>query len=59
MTTRLWAVLVILGTLLAGPVLCAEEHPAAQTTVNLPPDLLNLLRAEMREIAGGIQGIGL
>jgi hypothetical protein len=36
----------------------AEPH-SPQDNIALSPDVLNLLRAEMREIAGGVQGVAL
>jgi cytochrome c556 len=36
----------------------AEPH-AQQDGISLSPDVLNLLREEMREIAGGVQGVAL
>lgn len=36
----------------------AEPH-TSQHSIVLSPDVLNLLRAEMRDIAGGVQGIAL
>lgn len=37
----------------------AAESQAKHQDIELTPDLLNLLRAEMREISGGVQGIAL
>jgi cytochrome c556 len=36
----------------------AEPH-TQQDSISLSPDVLNLLREEMREIAGGVQGVAL
>jgi len=52
--------LVIIASLFAGSAsTCAEEGNAPNQSVNLSPDLLELLRAEMREITSGIQGMAL
>ncbi|MCI0506140.1 MAG: cytochrome c [Gammaproteobacteria bacterium] len=60
MTIKILAMLVVIGSLFPG---FANTHAAELDTprqdVRLPPDLLNLLREEMREIAAGIQGIAL
>lgn len=37
----------------------AEEQHPPNHEINLSPGLFNLLRAEMREIAGGVQGLAL
>jgi len=60
MTNKLLATIIAIGCLAAVPVPTnAAEPPAPHQDIKLSPDLLNLLRAEMREIAGGIQGIAL
>lgn len=60
MTTKLLAAIIIVGSLVAGVVhISAEEPLPPHHEVELSPDLLNLLRAEMRELAGGVQGVAL
>lgn len=46
-----------IASLFAIAVLAAHAADTPSSSIKLTPDLLNLLRAEMREIAGGIQGI--
>lgn len=60
MTNKLLAILFGIGSLAVVPVHtnAAEPHISGQD-VKLSPDVLNLLRAEMGEIAGGVQGIAL
>lgn len=60
MSKKLLATIIVIGSLAAVPVhtYAAEPH-APQQDIRLSPDLLNLLRAEMLEIAGGVQGIAL
>ncbi|MGD8742818.1 MAG: cytochrome c [Granulosicoccaceae bacterium] len=60
MATKLLATILVIGSLSPAHVntYAAEPH-APHQDVQLSPDLLNLLRAEMREIAGGVQGIAL
>jgi cytochrome c556 len=60
MSNKLLAAIIIIGSLGAVSVhtFAAETH-AARQDLTLSPDLLNLLRAEMTEIAGGAQGIAL
>ena len=50
----------LIGSLIAitEPASAAEANSTPQD-VTLSPDLLNLLRAEMREISGGVQGMAL
>lgn len=60
MSSKLLATIVVIGCLAAVPVhTYAAEPLAPHQGIELSPDLLNLLRAEMREIAGGVQGIAL
>ena len=51
---------ILVGSLIAGSeyAYSAEPHLATKD-VKLSPELLNLLRAEMREISGGVQGMAL
>jgi cytochrome c556 len=60
MKTKLLAAIVVIGGFVAGlaNTYAAEGHIPDQG-VRLSPDLLNLLRAEMREITSGIQGVAL
>jgi len=54
------AIIVLIGGLVAGSASSwAAEAPAPAHAVKLSPALLELLRAEMREIASGVQGIAL
>lgn len=57
MKTKLLAAIII-SCLIAGSasIYSAEDH-ATKQTVHLSPDLLNLLREEMRAIASGVQGV--
>jgi hypothetical protein len=60
MMTRLLTVIIALGSLLAtNGELVAEEPHASHHEITLSPDLLSVLRAEMREIAEGVQRITL
>ncbi len=60
MVTRLFAMLLVVGGLAAGALSTyAEGPPAPHQGVELSPPLLDLLRAEMQEIAGGVQDIAL
>lgn len=60
MKTQLLAVFVVSCSLVAGSANTrAAEDQAAHQAVELSPDLLELLRAEMREIADGVQGVAL
>jgi cytochrome c556 len=60
MTTRLLAILLVFGSLIAGQVNTPAAEPQdADQDVRLSPELLKLLRAEMREISAGVQGIAL
>ncbi|MGB5472153.1 MAG: hypothetical protein WBQ78_01590 [Gammaproteobacteria bacterium] len=60
MFSKLLALSIVIGSLAAVPVYtCAAEPDAPHQGIALSPDLLNLLRAEMREIAGGVEGIAL
>jgi cytochrome c556 len=60
MRIKLLAVIVIIISLTAGS---ASTYPAEGNaqyqSVNLSPDLLDLLRAEMRDITSGVQSIAL
>lgn len=60
MTNKLLAIIIVIGSLAANSVhtYAAEPH-APRQDIKLSPDLLNLLRAEMGEIARGVQGIAL
>lgn len=57
---KLLGIMIIIGGLatFSAPTHAAEPH-AVRQDIMLSPDVLNLLRAEMREIAGGIQGTAL
>ena len=58
--TILIVVLIVLGSLLATDRdLSAEEPHAAHHEITLSPELLGVLRAEMREITEGVQRIAL
>lgn len=60
MFKNLLATTIVIGSLAAVFVqTCAAEPPSVRQDIKLSPDVLNLLRAEMGEIAGGIQGIAL
>lgn len=60
MSNKLFSAIIVIGCLSAVPVHSyAAEPPAPQEGIELSPALLNLLRAEMREIAGGVQVIAL
>lgn len=60
MSNKLLATIIVIGSLTVVPVhTYAAETPIPQQSIKLSPDVLNLLRAEMREIAGGVQGIAL
>jgi hypothetical protein len=60
MMTRLLTILIVLSSMLAPNCeLFAEEPPAAYHDITLSSGLLGLLRAEMREIAEGVQRIAL
>jgi len=60
MVTKLLATIFVVGSLSLGTVHSfAAESRAPHQNVQLSPDLLNLLRAEMLEIAGGVQSIAL
>ena len=60
MFKNLLATMIVIGSLATVSVqtYAAEPH-AVRQDIKLSPDVLNLLRAEMGEIAGGIQGIAL
>ncbi len=60
MINKYVAIIFVVGALAAVPAhtYAAEPH-ITQHLIALSPDVLNLLRAEMREIAGGVQGIAL
>lgn len=58
MKTKLPAAIFVIGCLIAGSASTySAEKPATNQTIKLSPDLLNLLRAEMRAIASGVQGV--
>jgi len=60
MATRLFAMLFVIGGLSAGGLPAYAEGPKPpHQSVELSPGLLDLLRTEMREIAGGVQDIAL
>ncbi len=60
MLKNLIATVIVIGSLATVSVqTCAAEPHAVRQDIKLSPDVLNLLRAEMGEIAGGIQGIAL
>ena len=60
MKARILLLASLIGTLIPGPeyAYAAEPH-SATNDLRLSPDLLTLLRVEMREVAGGVQGIAL
>ena len=58
MPDKLLATIIVIGCLAAAPAYTLAEEPhAPHQGIELSADLLNLLRAEMREIATGVQGI--
>ena len=58
MSIRLLAAILIITSQALIPLQThSAEAPAPHQAIELSPDLLNLLRAEMREIATGVQGI--
>ena len=58
MTCKLLATIFVICNLASGSIdTYAAEPPAPQPGIKLSPDLQNLLRAEMREITTGVQGI--
>lgn len=58
MTRKLRATIFVIFNLASGSIATyAAEPPATQPGIKLSPDLQNLLRAEMREITTGVQGI--
>lgn len=58
MTCKLLATIFVVCNLASGSIYTyAAEPPAPQPGIKLSPDLQNLLRAEMREITTGVQGI--
>ena len=60
MKIKLFSAIVVIGSFVAGSVnTYAVETHAPNQDIKLSPDLHNLLRAEMREIASGIQGVAL
>ena len=60
MNRNLLAIFFVIGCLAAIPVhINAAEPNVPHQDVKLSPDVLNLLRAEMSEIAKGVQGIAL
>lgn len=60
MAMKALAAIVALGWLAAAsPDSCAAEPASPAAGVALSPGLTDLLRQEMREIAAGVQGIGL
>lgn len=56
MTRKLLATIFVICNFASGSTYAAEP-PAPQPGVKLSPELQNLLRAEMREITSGVQGI--
>lgn len=60
MKIKLFSAVIAIGSLVAGSVnTYAIETHAPNQDIKLSPDLRNLLRAEMREIASGIQGVAM
>lgn len=60
MFNKFLASMIVIGGLgMACVQASAAEPHAVRQDIELSPDVLNLLRAEMGEIAGGIQGIAL
>lgn len=60
MKVRILAAIFAISSLAVGPASSdAEALHAPPQEVKLPPELLDLLRAEMREVASGMQGIAL
>lgn len=58
MTRKLLATIFVICILASGSIATfAAEPPVQQPGIKLSPDLQNLLRAEMREISTGVQGI--
>jgi len=58
MRITLLAAIAVFASLAAGPAKTyAAEGDAPTPGVVLPPDLLDLLRAEMRELTGGVQDV--
>lgn len=58
MTRKLLATIFVICNLASGSIATyAAEPQAPQPGIKLSPDLQNLLRAEMREITAGVQGI--
>lgn len=58
MTRKLLATIFVICNFASGSIdTYAAEPPAPQPGIKLSPDLQNLLRAEMREITTGVQGI--
>jgi len=58
MTRKLLATIFVICNLASGSISTyAAEPQAPQPGIKLSPDLQNLLRAEMREITTGVQGI--
>jgi hypothetical protein len=60
MTTRVLAALIVFSRMVASVVSIAAEEPrASHQEIKLSPDLLDLLKVEMREIATGVQSIAI
>jgi len=60
MLSRALVAIIVIGSVGAGPVqTSAAETQAVRQDLKLSPEVLNLLRAEMGEIAGGVQAIAL
>src|SRR5713101_2101793 len=61
MMTRLLTTIVIIVSSIGVSAVhtSGEEPPVPHHAVELSPSLLNLLRAEMRELAGGVQSVAL
>lgn len=52
--------IVVIASIAAGPAgTWAADAPPPDRDLRLPPDLTEILRAEMREIASGVQGVTL
>ena len=58
MFNKLLSIVIVVGSLVIVPVhnYAAEPH-ATHQVIELTPDTLNLLRSEMKEIAGGMQAM--
>lgn len=56
-TQMLWSIVLVAGLAVGFRWAGAAEPQASAQGVELSPALLDLLRSEMREIAGGVQGM--